>query len=381
MTAQTRISKMWRNDVLHFNAVKAKSVKYHEIELLNHGIINLSQDKFNPIEGVPYLWILTQDEEKQTPGPIYIGIENPLDYPEAFHEGISDYLKKAKLNLDQTISEIQKLAAATNITQDILNEQILEATVKTGLARRAHPTLAIKFEQDGKVVSTKAYMGGELYFENGYWYLNDKSGRYYHAQENRSTKDKEYLLQIVANQIEIHTANHGKPGIKPLLKVILNKTSPEHLWEVYFKQEGIKSGEVGVALIILVKLFKRHLTKAAYNDIKTTLYGMRFPDMNSLVNYLNKNEFMDLVQEKLTLHNQTKTAELALDINKNIDFLELKANELVTVSTLASTRSNNNTVSTTMGVFVHNQMLDNRQQPDMNNTHGEVPVVTYTKRG
>lgn len=135
---------------------------------LNLGWVTPRTQKFAPQQTVRYLWVVTDE------GELVVGVEDALNNPDAFEPGQVAYLKGQAADL-------------------------------------GHPTLAADFvENDGRTVPGQGRIGGELFYQNGSWAINNASGRY--------SKDRtENMLPLLANVAKLFQQYCGidpKPELK-----------------------------------------------------------------------------------------------------------------------------------------------------------------------
>jgi len=331
-----RSCQMWNQRFHELQAGYANSIKDHEKGTINYGIVNLAKDKFQLVEDVRYLWVLTKNEVTDAPGDIYVGVESPLDHPKAFHEDIQQYLEKLKQPLNESIKQIN----ASAVNPVVKEEKIHQAYLNAGFPWRGHPTLAIKYDDKGNVLPTTVYMAGELYFKDSNWYLNNRSGRFYHILVDISFQEKEHLLELIAQQFFMHTQKSACPGIKPLIEVLSYSKSTDTLWKKYTNRNIALPN---VALMIILQSFKRYIQHRQNNveirakdtpeylTIQSLLYGKNFNNLQSVVDYLGQNEFNQTVKT-LFINNQVCAEELEADLKTIIKFLQTKACENITPS-------------------------------------------------
>ena len=320
-------------------AALPSSTKPQEKNATNYLFTSLfSGEKFQLDKNVTYIWLLTQNEIKDQdntisyePGEINFGVENPLmgNSYKAFHKIHRRDLKARKKILDNEIAEIKRIELDIHTREEKIKDKIAQA----GFPGLGHPTLAIQFDKNsGASSASKGYIGGELYFENGSWYLNNRTGRFYNTLDNLQREEKKLLLECIAYQFSIH------PCINSAVKVSVFTKSLESIWNKYEKIDGSIVTEV--AIKFLLKSFNHNIPQRVdivtgakiksdetpeYLEVKKTLFGKAFPDIESLVNYLNHfDDFMNEMRKIFKLHNQELNKELEIDLRKYIDFLGSK---------------------------------------------------------
>jgi hypothetical protein len=152
-----------------FGAVKDPTlVKQHEhpegLESevrLNLGYVKPAETPFTPVQGVTYLWVITEA------GELVVGVEN---------------------------AKLESNAAAFSLpnARDHVDDAML-----------GHPTLAASFTPDGVAVPAKARIGGELTFDHGQWFINNASGRYSRGRAGDPTPLLENVAVLFAQYCDL----------------------------------------------------------------------------------------------------------------------------------------------------------------------------------
>ncbi|MEV4826704.1 toxin glutamine deamidase domain-containing protein, partial [Micromonospora sp. NPDC049274] len=121
-------------------------------------------------------WIFTVTQS----GQVIIGADHP-------DKGLDD-------------AELEKLAADISSSGEEIHQSALAATMKNG-----HPTLAVAFDEQGRVVAQSARVSGELFWDRrrGRWEVNDKSGRYmdFDVRGEVYDRDRMWWLSNVASMM------------------------------------------------------------------------------------------------------------------------------------------------------------------------------------
>lgn len=327
-----RNSAQLKEQLKNLEAKYATSIKPHEQNTINYCIMNLSQDKFELVESAKYLWVLTWNEVTQEP-EVFFGIENPLDYPQAFHVNIQGYLKKLKQNLDEAIDKIKQSDADHIKKENQINAMILQ----NGFPGRGHPTLAIKYNNNGDALPCKSYAGGELFFEKDQWVLNNASGRFYHIFDKLDFKQRKLMLELIAYQFSNH------PCIQSDVKVRVYVKSCDNLWNKFTKRYMNEIAMVGI--MIIMKAIKNNMRTCLavkgnttarvtelpeYIAIKQMLLDKKLADLQSLVDFaLSQDEFFILIKN-IVKDNQSliNFKELKNELTPYLDFLQSKISEV-----------------------------------------------------
>lgn len=184
-------------------------IKDQEKERINPAYFNLSDEKYELIADVPYMWILTEDEK------FIIGVEDIWNHPEVC-------VDPADLN---AVTEFNKLFPPES--RELLG----------------HPTLAYRFGNDGELFDKTVYIGGELKLTEGKLYIDNKSGRY-----GRFTSHS-YLLQKLMH----HAAKlfENLLDIKTIVKCIESAPNQSPYLAEYYKVWSSSSNKVAGALALL----------------------------------------------------------------------------------------------------------------------------------
>ncbi|MBV8802480.1 MAG: hypothetical protein JO131_05880 [Gammaproteobacteria bacterium] len=317
------------------NAGSALYIREYEKNRINCAFINISVDAFKPVIGVKYLWVLTQDEATQNIGNIYFGIENPLENVNAFDVHAAGYLNNEKINLDNMINKIRDGKENLSNTKNLLEE----VAMQTRLINLGHPTIAVQFDLSGNVFPTQVYTAGELYYKNNMWYLNDKSGRFYHIQKDLFIKRK--LLEIVAGQIQVSSKKINQTELKIFIDVIFKDKTPENIWQRYIKQDLERIGILQIGIILILKSIKYSIPKRfdeklgeiqgkhtpEFNIIKNLVTNTPFANFKQLVDHCSNKNFLNQIKEIFYQHNQKIPDGLEKTMCEFIEFLKLKLKE------------------------------------------------------
>lgn len=132
---------------------QANNIRAGEINRINPGYTNLSTaEKFLPIKGVTYIWLLTSQEE------LIVGIEEPWNHLNAF-----------------------ALSHDNHSVEQIVNQLRAPSAEQADTWKFGHPTLTATFDDAGVVKEEGVgLIGGEFYFseKENEWIVNNFSGRY-----------------------------------------------------------------------------------------------------------------------------------------------------------------------------------------------------------
>lgn len=175
-----------------------KDIKPSEQGRINPAYCNISAvGRFDPIETVMYIWALTENNE------IIIGIDKPWEYPQAFNIDIHIPEQQALWDViaaqfkEGLFSDSPPMSDSSDGSSP--NDSLSKATI-------GHPTIVVHFETDenkvGTVIPGRCVLGGDLYYNENEWILNNRSGRFGRKNETgvKNQQKVEHMLRYAAQQ-------------------------------------------------------------------------------------------------------------------------------------------------------------------------------------